>query len=53
MAARLGLVSQGQLQHFIAGPAWDDGPLWTELAGTAGRPLVSLGNKGTLPLPAG
>jgi len=29
MAARLGLAGHDQLQHFIASPAWDDGPLWT------------------------
>src|SRR5918911_1190206 len=32
MAARLGLSGHDQLQHFIASPAWDDGPLWTVLA---------------------
>lgn len=32
MAARLGLSGHDQLQHFIASPAWDDGPLWAELA---------------------
>ena len=32
MAARLGLSGHDQLQHFIASPAWDDGPLWSELA---------------------
>jgi SRSO17 transposase len=37
MAARLGLSGHDQLQHFIASPAWDDGPLWTELARTADR----------------
>ena len=26
MAARLGLAGHDQLQHFIASPAWDDGP---------------------------
>jgi hypothetical protein len=31
MAARLGLPGHDQLQHFIASPAWDDGPLWAEL----------------------
>jgi SRSO17 transposase len=25
------------LQHFIASPAWDDGPLWTVLAHGADR----------------
>ena len=30
-AARLGLSGHDQLQHFIASPAWEDGPLWTEL----------------------
>lgn len=37
MAARLGLPGHHQLQHFIASPAWDDGPLWAELARTADR----------------
>jgi SRSO17 transposase len=37
MAARLGLSGHDQLQHFIASSAWDDGPLWTELARTAER----------------
>src|SRR5918995_287865 len=37
MAARLGLSGHDQLQHFIASPAWDDGPLWTELAREADR----------------
>ncbi|CAH2603496.1 protein of unknown function [Rhodovastum atsumiense] len=37
MAARLGLSRHDQLQHFIASPAWDDGPLWTELAHTGDR----------------
>jgi SRSO17 transposase len=32
MAARLGLPGHDQLQHFIASPAWNDGPLWTVLA---------------------
>src|ERR671926_173921 len=32
MAARLGLSGHDQLQHFIASPAWDDGPLWKVLA---------------------
>src|ERR1700712_153570 len=27
MAARLGLSGHDQLQHFIASPAWDDGPV--------------------------
>ena len=27
MVARLGLPGHDQLQHFIASPAWDDGPL--------------------------
>jgi SRSO17 transposase len=35
MAARLGLSGHDQLQHFIASPAWDDGPLWRVLAGKA------------------
>jgi len=37
MAQRLGLSGHDQLQHFIASPAWDDGPLWTELAREADR----------------
>jgi SRSO17 transposase len=37
MAARLGLSGHDQLQHFIASPAWDDGPLWTVLAHEAER----------------
>src|SRR3954453_9906408 len=37
MAARLGLSGHEQLQHFIASPAWDDGPLWRELAAEADR----------------
>ncbi len=32
MAERLGLCGHDQLQHFIASPAWDDAPLWSELA---------------------
>jgi SRSO17 transposase len=32
MAASLGLGGHDQLQHFIASPAWDDGPLWWVLA---------------------
>jgi SRSO17 transposase len=35
MAARLGLPGHDQLQHFIASPAWDDGPLRRVLAGKA------------------
>ena len=37
MATRLGLSGHDQLQHFIASPAWDDSPLWTELAREADR----------------
>ena len=37
MATRLGLSGHDQLQHFIAGPAWDDGPLWAVLAREADR----------------
>ena len=37
MAARLGLPGHDQLHHFIASPAWDDGPLWTALAREADR----------------
>ena len=37
MAASLGLSGHDQLQHFIASPAWDDGPLWRVLAEQADR----------------
>jgi SRSO17 transposase len=37
MAARLGLPGHDQLQHFVASPAWDDGPLWRVLADEADR----------------
>jgi SRSO17 transposase len=37
MALQLGLGGHDQLQHFIASPAWDDGPLWTALAREADR----------------
>ncbi len=37
MAARLGLPGHDQLHHFVASPAWDDGPLWTVLAEKADR----------------
>ena len=37
MAVQLGLGGHDQLQHFIASPAWDDGPLWTVLAHEAER----------------
>ena len=37
MAVQLGLGGHDQLQHFIASPAWDDGPLWTVLAHEADR----------------
>ena len=37
MAARFGLSGHDQLQHFIASSAWDDRPLWTELALQADR----------------
>lgn len=37
MAARLGFSGHDQLQHFVASPAWDDGPLWTVLAREADR----------------
>ena len=37
MASRLGLSGHDQLQHFIASPAWDDGPLWRVLALEADR----------------
>ncbi|WP_424140148.1 IS701 family transposase [Roseomonas chloroacetimidivorans] len=39
MAARLGLSGHDQLHHFIASPAWDDGPLWRVLAERADRLL--------------
>jgi len=37
MARCLGLSGHDQLQHFIASPAWDDAPLWAELARQADR----------------
>ncbi len=37
MAARLGLPGHDQLHHFVASPAWDDGPLWRALAREADR----------------
>src|SRR3712207_1883639 len=37
MAARLGLPGHDQLHHFVASPAWADGPPWTALAGKADR----------------
>ncbi len=37
MAACPGLSGHDQLQHFIASPAWDDGPLWRVLAKQADR----------------
>jgi SRSO17 transposase len=37
MAASLGLSGHDQLQHFLASPAWDDGPLWRVLAEQADR----------------
>ena len=37
MALQLGLGGHDQLQHFIASPTWDDGPLWTVLAQQADR----------------
>jgi SRSO17 transposase len=37
MAARLGLSGHDQLQHCIASPAWDDGPLSRVLAEQADR----------------
>ena len=37
MAASLGLSGHDQLQHFVAGPAWDDAPLWRVLAERADR----------------
>jgi SRSO17 transposase len=44
MAAHLGLPGHDQLHHFIAGPAWDDAPLWTGLAREANR-LVGAGRR--------
>jgi SRSO17 transposase len=37
MAVCLGLSGHDQLQHFVASPAWDDGPLWRVLAERADR----------------
>ena len=37
MAARLGLSRHDQLHHFVASPAWNDGPLWRVLAEQADR----------------
>ena len=37
MALQLGLGGHDQLQHFIASPAWNDGPLWAVLAHEADR----------------
>jgi SRSO17 transposase len=37
MALQLGRGGHDQLQHFIASPAWDDGPVWTVLAQQADR----------------
>src|SRR3712207_8045408 len=37
MAAGLGLSGHDQLHHFVASPAWDDGPLWRVLAERADR----------------
>ena len=37
MAASLGLSGHDQVQHFIASPAWDDGPVWRVLAEQADR----------------
>lgn len=36
-AASSSSMGRDQLQHSIASPAWDDGPLWTALAGEADR----------------
>ena len=41
MAARLGLSGHDQLQHFVASPAWDDGPLWAVLARAASRVIYT------------
>src|SRR5215210_8062975 len=50
MAARLGLSGHDQLQHFIASPAWDAGPLSLEGTGppsgsVGGRPRCLLGDR--------
>src|ERR671917_1090935 len=37
MAMSLGLSGHDQLQHFIASPAWDGGPLWRVLAEQSDR----------------
>ena len=37
MATRLGLSGHDPLQHFIASSAWNDEPLWAELAREADR----------------
>ncbi len=53
MAECLGLSGHDQLQHFVASPAWDDAPLWTELArqadqmlGGACRPCAERSSRG-------
>src|SRR5215213_3549818 len=45
MAARLGLSGHDQLHHFVASPAWDDGPLWRVPVERADR---SLGGPGAV-----
>jgi SRSO17 transposase len=37
IAERLGLSGHDQLHHFIASPAWNDGPLWRVLVEQANR----------------
>src|SRR4051794_41919255 len=46
LAARLGLGGHDQLQHFVAGPAWDDEPLRRGPAGQAGAPAGGAGAGG-------
>ena len=50
MAARLGLSGHDQLQHFVASPAWDDGPLWTALAREADRQAAAPLQRGCMTL---
>src|ERR687894_1297908 len=46
MAARLGLSGHDQLQHFVASPAWDDGPLWRGRGGPGAPPGGGAGGGG-------
>lgn len=50
MAASLGLSGHDQLQHFIASPAWDDGPLWRVLVQVQGAPRGRCAEGGGSPL---